>query len=221
MAQEIAVEQPRWTILSNLARHSSDVFPNLETQQDNRARILDAAASAFREKGYRASIDDIAARAGVVRQTVYNHFERKELLFRDVIRNAVQSILVNLEVAEGDLRESLVAFAAALRAKALGSDGVAMFRAIVAEAPRFPELASSFFHEGPDHTAHTLAAFLAKAMEAGKLRRDDPLFAAEMLLGMLLGHDRMRGLFNLETGLGDDTARIEKIIDCFLHAYKR
>ncbi|MGE5465977.1 MAG: TetR/AcrR family transcriptional regulator [Ignavibacteria bacterium] len=196
------------------------MFPNQETQiQDNRARILTAAAEAFMEKGYRASIDDIASRAGVVKQTLYNHFERKELLFREVIRNAIRSVLVTLEVEGGDLREDLIRFGASFRRKTLSTEGVAMFRAIVAEAPRFPELASSFFAEGPAHALDSVAAFLAKAMDAGKLRRDDPHFAADMLLGMLLNHDRLRGLINLETGLETDAARIERIVDCFLRAY--
>lgn len=195
------------------------MFPNHETQQDNRTRILDAAACAFMEKGYRACVDDIAARAGVVKQTLYNHFDNKELLFREVIRNAVKSILVGLEVADGDLRKSLIVFAAAMRQRTLCSEGIAMFRAIVAEAPRFPELASSFFAEGPDHAVRTLAAFLSKAMAAGQLRNDDPVFAAEMLIGMLLGHDRMRGLMNQDTD--DGPGKVSGIVDCFLRAYKK
>jgi TetR/AcrR family transcriptional repressor of mexJK operon len=196
------------------------LFPNQENQTvDNRARILGAAAAAFMEKGYRASIDDIAARAGVVKQTLYNHFERKDLLFREVIRNAVRAVLVTLEVDGVDLRDALIRFAVGFRLKTLSPEGLAMFRAVVAEAPRFPELATSFFSAGPEQTMATLAAFLGKAMDAGKLRRDDPRFAAEMLLGMLLNHDRLRGLINLETDLNKDVDKIERIIDCFLRAY--
>jgi TetR/AcrR family transcriptional repressor of mexJK operon len=204
-------------------RHKNEkpsLFPNQENQTaDNRTRILNAAAEAFMEKGYRASIDDIAARAGVVKQTLYNHFERKDLLFHEVIRNAIQAVLVSLEVDGLELRETLIRFALAFRGKTLSPEGLAMFRAIVAEAPRFPELATSFFSAGPAQALGTLAAFLGKAMDAGKLRRDDPRFAAEILLGMLTSHDRLRGLINLESDLNQDVAKIEKIIDCFLLAY--
>lgn len=198
------------------------MFPNQETQtHDNRARILGAAAEAFMEKGYRASIDDIAARAGVVKQTLYNHFERKDLLFREVIRNGTLAILVTLEGDDDDLRQALLRFAVGFRRKTLSPEGLAMFRAIVAEAPRFPELATSFYAAGPEHALATVAAFLGKAMDAGKLRRDDPRFAAEMLLGMLQSHDRTRGLINLEVNLNNDVAKIEKIVDCFLSAYRK
>ena len=196
------------------------MFPNQESQTvDNRARILNAAADAFMEKGYRASIDDIASRAGVVKQTLYNHFARKDLLFREVIRNAIRSVLVTLEADGDDLRDALIRFAAGFRQKMLSPEGLAMFRAIVAEAPRFPELASSFFSEGPEQALTSVAAFLGKAMDAGKLRRDDPRFAAEMLMGMLLNHDRLRGLINLESDLTNDVGKVEKIVDCFLRAY--
>ncbi len=196
------------------------MFPHQESQsQDNRARILEAAAAAFMEKGYRASVDDIASRAGVVKQTLYNHFERKDLLFREVIRSAVHSVLGSLEVEGRDLRGALIRFAAAFREKTLAPEGLAMFRAMTAEAPRFPELAASFFKVGPEQAHASLAAFLGKAMDAGKLRRDDPHFAAEMLLGMLLNHDRLRGLINLETNLAKDDDKVEKIVDCFLRAY--
>jgi TetR/AcrR family transcriptional repressor of mexJK operon len=198
------------------------VFPNQETQtQDNRARILSAAAEAFMEKGYRASIDDIAARAGVVKQTLYNHFERKDLLFREVIRNATLAILVTLEGDDSDPRQALLRFAVGFRRKTLSPEGLAMFRAIVAEAPRFPELAAGFFNAGPEQTLSTVACFLGKAMDAGKLRRDDPRFAAEMLLGMLQSIDRTRGLINLEVNLNNDVGKIEKIVDCFLSAYRK
>ncbi|MDH5264591.1 MAG: TetR/AcrR family transcriptional regulator, partial [Betaproteobacteria bacterium] len=49
-----------------------------------RERLVRAASEVFREEGYRASIDAIAARAGVARQTIYNHFASKEDLFRGV-----------------------------------------------------------------------------------------------------------------------------------------
>jgi hypothetical protein len=64
-----------------------------------------------------------------------------------------------------------------------------------------------------------LAAYLGKGMAAGRLRRDDPELAAELFLGMLVGHDRLKRLF----GVGceeNEARRAGRIVDCFLRAYQ-
>jgi TetR/AcrR family transcriptional repressor of mexJK operon len=184
---------------------------------DTRQRVLDAAYEAFCEDGYQVSIDRIAARAQVARQTVYNHFSSKEVLFSEVVRHAIQSVLVTLD-GEGDVRATLLAFANAYREKLLSPEGLALFRTMMAEAPRFPELAKQFFRQGPLTTRKRLAAYLARAMESGVLRKDDPDFAAEMLTAMLVDFDRLRGLINLQTDLLKP-AKTAQVVDCFLRAF--
>src|SRR5512139_387033 len=161
----------------------------------SRERLIRAATEAFRESGYRASIDQIASLAGVARQTLYNHFESKEELFREVASGAAGSILVTLDEESGDLRERLVRFGTAFRAKILGDEGLALYRTIFAEAIRFPELARAFFENGPGKTIGRLSAVLERAMKEGQLRREDPKYAAETLLSMLDCQDRTRRLF--------------------------
>jgi len=185
-----------------------------------RERVIEAACKAFMSDGFRgASVDRIAAAAGVAKQTLYNHFPSKDLLFAETMRSGVRSILVNLDVTAGDLRTRLLAFGRAFRAALLSPEGLAWFRNIVTEAPRLPELGRIAFEEGPRQAAIQLSIFLAAAMERGELRRDDPVFAAEMLNGMLLNLDRSRGLFAAEQNHLSDPVRVERIIDTFLRAY--
>lgn len=191
--------------------------PVVEPSHGTRQRLLEAACEAFREEGYQVSIDRIAARAQVARQTLYNHFHSKEELFGEVVRHSVQSVLVTLE-GDGDLRATLLAFGEAYRARLLSPTGIAIFRTMVAEALRFPDLAKQFFRQGPQTTRKRLANYLARAMEAGRLRRDDPDFAAEMLTAMLLDLDRLRGLINLQTELLDST-KTARVVDCFLRTF--
>ena len=189
----------------------------LEPLPDTRQRLLDAACEAFREEGYKVSIDRLAARAHVARQTVYNHFPSKDALFAEVVRHAIQSVLVTLD-RDGEVRATLLAFSEAYREKILSADGIAIFRALTAEAPRFPALAKQFFRQGPQTTRKRLAEYLARAMEQGRLKRDDPDFAAEMLTAMLADFDRLRGLMNLQTDLLKST-KSAQVVDCFLRAF--
>lgn len=189
----------------------------LEHTQDARKRLLEAACEVFRNEGYRVSIDRIAQRAQVARQTLYNHFPSKEALFAEVISHATESILVTLD-GESDVRATLLAFGNAYREKLLSPEGLALFRTMTAEASRFPELAKQFFHQGPLTTRKRLAAYLARAMDRGALRCDDADFAAEMLTAMLSEPDRLRGLLNLQTDL-IKPARTTQAVDCFLRAF--
>ncbi len=185
-----------------------------------RERLIRAATEAFRESGYRASIDQIAARAGVARQTLYNHFASKEDLFRAVASGAAGTILVSLDGDAGSLRERLIRFGAAFRAKILGDEGLALYRTVFAEATRFPELARTFFENGPGKTIGRLGALLEHAMDEGQLRREDPRYAAETLLSMLDCQDRTRRLFGTHPlPAAAESARVARIVDCYLRAF--
>ena len=186
----------------------------------SRERLIRAATEAFRESGYQASIDQIASLAGVARQTLYNHFASKEDLFREVASGAAGSILVSLDDEAGDLRERLVRFGTAFRAKILGDEGLALYRTVFAEAIRFPELARTFFENGPGKTIGRLSAVLERAMKEGQLRREDPKYAAETLLSMLDCQDRTRRLFGTAPlPAAAERERVARIIDCYLRAF--
>ncbi len=184
----------------------------------NRERLLESARQVFVTEGYRASMDAVAERAGVVKQTLYNHFGSKHELFAEVIRRAVKTMLVPLDAGSGDLRGTLVALGKAVRQAALSPEGIALFRVLAVDAPRFPELSAAIFAAGPEHAAEQLARFLGNAMRAGRLRRDNPQFAADMLFGMLVESERMRRLHGA-AAKEDEDAQVAAIVDCFLRAF--
>ncbi|MFN7086351.1 MAG: TetR/AcrR family transcriptional regulator [Burkholderiales bacterium] len=186
---------------------------------DTRRRLIQAAKEAFMKDGYRASVDAIAARAGVAKQTLYNHFPGKDELFSETATLASAAIAVTLDGQTDDVRASLIRFATAFREKVLGEEGLAMFRALTAETSRFPALAQAFFAKGAAQTVARLADFLDRAMADGRLRRDDPRFAAEMLLSMLGGFEHFRRLCGVASPAAAEQTRIAQIVDCFLRAY--
>src|SRR5205809_7967097 len=102
---------------------------------EHRGRLLRAATRSFLRHGYRSSVDDIARRAGVAKQTLYHHFPSKDALFREVASGLAGRILVRLEGAPDGVRAGLVAFGLAYRKRVLGAEGVAMFRTLTAEVP--------------------------------------------------------------------------------------
>ncbi len=185
----------------------------------NRERVLRAATSSFLARGYASSVDLIARRAGVAKQTVYHHFPSKDLLFREVARELAKSILIELEAGPQDLRASLVRFGLAYRRRILGTEAIATFRALVPEIPRFRALAKTMYAASAGETVRRLAAHLGAAMRAGELRSDDPEFAAELLLGMLTGQDRIKRLFCVLPRPDTDERHAARIVDCFLRAY--
>ncbi|HUQ74908.1 MAG TPA: TetR/AcrR family transcriptional regulator [Burkholderiales bacterium] len=184
----------------------------------NRERVLRAATTSFLARGYASSVDDIARRAGVAKQTVYSHFPSKDLLFREVARELALSVLVELE--GGDLRAALVRFGLAYRQRALGAQGIATFRTLVPEVPRFKNIAKSMYADTVGAMVERLAQYLGTAMRDGRLRRDDAELAAEMFLSMLAGVDRVKRLFCVANGVEKDQRRTARIVDCFLRAYK-
>jgi TetR/AcrR family transcriptional repressor of mexJK operon len=184
----------------------------------NRGRVLRAATSAFLAHGYRSSVEQIARRAGVAKQTVYHHFPSKDLLFKDVARELARRVLIELEDAPRDLRGALIAFGEAYRSRALGAQGIATFRTLVPEIPRFRALARAMYSASAGEMARRLAQVIGRAMDEGRLRREDPRFAAELLLGMLVGHDRIKRLFGVALAEEGEPARTARIVDCFLRA---
>lgn len=186
----------------------------------NRDRVLRAATSSFLAHGYGSSVEVIARRAGVAKQTVYHHFPSKDELFKEVARELAKQVLVELEAAPRALRETLLGFALAYRKRVLGAQGIATFRALVPEVPRFRALARNMYAASAGETVRRLASFLDQAMRAGELRRDDPELAAEVFLGMLVGQDRVKRLFGVSLE-EEESQRAARIVECFLRAYQQ
>ena len=122
-------------------------------EDDREARlqaILDAALDVFSEKGYAATrLEDVAARAGVAKGTIYLYVPSKQALFEALIRSAIALPIEALEqrIAALDVPAEVVlrALVAWMGGEVLGTRRKEIARVVLWEAGRFPEIAE-FYH---------------------------------------------------------------------------
>src|SRR5689334_24095552 len=118
-------------------------------------RILEAAQRHFNEHGLeRASVDEIAADAGVSKMTLYSNFASKEGLFQAVVRDRTAAVVAGVPGAgalDPDQPEkALLAIGARFLALARG-DALGALRAVYGVAGVQPEVCRALYEEGPDH----------------------------------------------------------------------
>jgi AcrR family transcriptional regulator len=116
-----------------------------------RKAILRAALLQFAEAGFAAArLDDVAARAGVAKGTLYLYFPSKEVLFEDLVREAIAPIMARLEklaASHACAIKALEAFFALFEREVLRTERKLLLRLIIAEGARFPTIAAIYHRE--------------------------------------------------------------------------
>jgi TetR/AcrR family transcriptional repressor of mexJK operon len=197
--------------------------PSREQAQRLGERILDVATALFLARGYGAtSIEAVAQRAGISKRTFYHRFADKPTLFGAVLHRIVDRLRppASMPLVEGvDLREVLERLAGLILRAALTPQAVALHRLIVGESGRFPKLAAVVAAEsGTAEAIRLIAGVLEREAHAGKLALDDPAFAAEQFLYMVMATPQRRA-----AGLGVPLTRAEidawprKVVNLFLN----
>lgn len=188
-----------------------------------RRAILRGAKAVFLASGFEAAnMDDVAARAGVSKMTVYRHFGSKEDLFAGVITE-----LGNMIVAE-DLEhffaerpeEALRRYARKMIDIVFDPETIELHRIVVAESHRFPKLGRFFYASGPHVCIEVLARYLKRNRTNPRFRVADPVRTAEEFLELLRGYGHLRVLLKIDKVLTsrEIEARIEGAVRHILHA---
>src|SRR5215813_12362483 len=154
------------------------------------AEILSAALASFAERGFAATrLDDVAARAGITKGTLYLYFRNKEELFKAVVR---QELLPAIERAETMVRDPmapsmvLLEQQAELFARVISSRLSAIPKLVLTEAGNFPDLARFYLEEVVDRGTRLLRSILERGIAAGELRAIDTESAVMCVLAPLL-----------------------------------
>lgn len=167
----------------------------IDTRKDE--AILDAAAHLFGTRGLTVSMDEIARVAGVSKQTLYNRFSSKVEIARAVAARRSEAISAPL-MSDGAPVEVLEALAVGLLEKLTCADSANSLRAASLASIDLPELGLAVYEAGPAEGRRKLAEWLTTQTKLGRLNVDDPVQAAEMFSGMVLGHGHLRALLGLQ-----------------------
>ena len=192
-------------------------------QAAKRAEILAAATEVFFAQGFgRTSMDEVLAKVGGSKRTLYSHFPSKDELFRAIVSHVSDRVVSALRptLDGGDIRATLVAMGASYLTVLLSPDGLALYRAMVAEAPHFRELAKAFFESGPGRVSRDLADFFREQSRQGVLKVEDPQLAADLFLGMIRGDVHLAAVLSARKPTKQQVKRlVEEAVDTFLDRY--
>jgi TetR/AcrR family transcriptional regulator, mexJK operon transcriptional repressor len=194
------------------------------------AAIREAATTLFLSNGYLGtSMDEIAARAGVSKQTVYTHFADKERLFTELVLGNTERVDEFVDVMTDvlhdtdDLDEDLRELARRYVSYVIQPRVLQLRRLVIGEASRFPEVARTYQERVPERTIAALARMLERLAGRGLLTLEDPRLAAEHFVALILWIPLDRAMFVPDAEM-HSPAELERFADAgvrvFLAAYR-
>ncbi len=178
--------------------------------------ILDAATALFLRDGYAAtSMEAVAATAAVSKRTLYARFPDKAALFQAALTRLIAGWMPEFDAAmeqAGSLEQTLLRAAREILRAALAPPALALYRLLIAEAPRVPKLAQVLQQAGADAAIARIAPLLRQAGVA------EPVWAAGQFQRLVLTGPQHRAL-----GLGPPITATEledwaaRSVALFLH----
>jgi TetR/AcrR family transcriptional repressor of mexJK operon len=194
-------------------------------QEIRRSAFVAAAREAFFTHGYAGTtMSSIAATVGGSKTTLWSYFPSKQDLFVAVVDDLVETYGASLEVPmdpDEAVEDALRRFGHAMMRIVLSPPIIALERLVTGEAGRFPELGPLFYERGPRRGKLKLAAYLAGAMDRGRMRIGDTLAAARqfaMLCHSGCHQQVMLGMIDAPTE-AQLSADVEAAIDIFMRAW--
>jgi AcrR family transcriptional regulator len=192
-----------------------------------RRAILQAATEVFLGNGYvGASMDEVAARAAVSKQTVYKQFADKEHLFAEIILGTSVQVVDGFTRAYVDILDRATDARQAFRELGrrfldtlMEPDVLRLRRLVLAEADRFPEICSAWFDRGFHQSLVLLGEAMQRLADRGLLRRlADPTLAAYQFAGLVMYKPMNQAMF-AGTHAGPPGDELDRIADHAAEAF--
>jgi AcrR family transcriptional regulator len=185
--------------------------------------LLAAALDLFVERGFSAArLDDVAARAGVSKGTLYLYFESKEELFKAVVRENVLPIIGEAEeMVDSFEGPTAILFQGIMLGwwERIGSTKLAgITKLMIAESGNFPELAA-FYYEEVMSRSH---AMIVRMLERGIARKEFRPIDAQQAMNVVVAPMVMLMMWNQSFAACrpdkiDPQQYLQCFIDLFLH----
>jgi AcrR family transcriptional regulator len=178
--------------------------------EEARQAVLEAADNLLAELGFAAvTIEGIAARAGVGKQTIYRWWSSKtDVLLDAFLGDAIQHLIPQ---DSGDLGRDLRAHLRNLAEFLTKSDAGAVFRALVGQAQHDAKMAARFRKDYLGQQREVDRAPIRRAIERGEL---DPDTDVDLAVNQLVGPIYYRVLV---TGEAVDSRFRNSLVTAFLN----
>jgi len=199
--------------------------PGRPKDMGKRAAILEAAKRMFTQHGFDgASMDQIAAEAGVSKLTVYSHFGDKDALFLAAVESHCDlSLPSSLFEPSPDtpLRDRLLAIATAFYSMVTAPEAIAGHRMLCSPQMSNSGLPKLFWEAGPMRVQSDFAALLDRRISAGEVEIPDVARASGQFFSLLKGEPHACLVFG-GPGPSDEEiqAHLAAAVDLFLRAYQ-
>ncbi|KAA2244033.1 TetR/AcrR family transcriptional regulator [Salinarimonas soli] len=149
--------------------------PRRRRKEARPAEIIEAGLAEFAEKGFAATrLDDVAARAGIAKGTIYRYFPSKEALFEAALISRVAPMLDGVEAVLADYPGSsadlLRLLLERVHRELVDSDARILMRVIIAEGSRFPAIAEAHYTHSIAKGRAILERIVARGVAKGEFR---------------------------------------------------
>lgn len=198
------------------------ITQTLSSAQKKQSKILEVAAELFLEHGYDAvSLDDILERVGGSKTTLYSYYGGKEGLFSAIVHancTRVLQPLLALDVINLDPRSGLTSIGEVFLSLVSDPKGQALYRMMVAEASRFPDLVAEFYKSGPNAIISKVKLNLEHWQRKGLLRNGHSETMAIQFIGIILGNFSTKTVLCLSVPLSEQEIKqwVERGVTLFL-----
>jgi AcrR family transcriptional regulator len=187
-------------------------------------RLLDAAMAVFLDQGYaQTTMDRIVRAAGASTKTVYSRYRNKNEILMAAVRRLMERGLPNLideldaEAKDAEPEAFLLQVGVRIANLATEDGALGIYRLVVAESPRYPDLAK-LYGEGSGRVLAFLARLLAQWHQSGKLPlHGKPEGAAAAFLDLMVATPRNRAVIGSPLSRTALKAHVASAVGVFLH----